>query len=218
MGDNHAVGVGIRTFGGLQAELGCKRRHRGCKGADEKSLGNSYEWNDKWDGSDGKSTYEQYFDECEKAKNAGCVGFLADDMSVCTLVNALCEPEGGQTDDDWDNLAFFAMVDCVEDDGTTPLVAGECASNKWSGYLNMNTNVEFGDTENLENIFNKPKRLLDMWVDRFGICTSKDMVTGLKGSVVGKANVVKYAVAAEAKTTDKAVTFSLEDGLKCENN
>ena len=62
----------------LNIGVGCKRRHRGCKGADEKSLGNSYEWDDKWDGSDGKSTYEQCFDECEKAKNAGCVGTVCN--------------------------------------------------------------------------------------------------------------------------------------------
>ena len=72
------------------------------------------------------------------------------------------------------------MVDCVEDDGTTPLVAGECGSNNWSGYLNSNKDVQFGDTEKLENIYNKPKGWLNRMIDRYAICTSEDMVTGLK--------------------------------------
>ena len=91
------------------------------------------------------------------------------------------QPEGGQTDDDWDNLAFFAMVDCREDDGKTPLEAGECPSGKWSAYFNINQNLEFGDTESLDAIYNMPERVLqNTFKGRFGACPSKEMVTGLK--------------------------------------
>ena len=39
-----------------------------------------------------------------------------------------------------------------------------------------------------------------------------------KATVIDGANAVLYKDAGEAKTTDKEVTFSVENGLKCENN
>ena len=120
------------------------------------------------------------------------------------------------------------MVDCETNDGSTELFAGSCPSNKWSNYFNGSPVNEFGDRENPDTVYNIPtfsadgERPTEIGM-RFNMCPRKSQVIGIKAAAMPfneefKVHEMSAPFSAlEARTFEKDIILTLEDGLTCEN-
>ena len=55
---------------------------------------------------------------------------------------------------------------------------GEC-DGPVSDYINLNTDLEFGDIETIDMLY-EHERMLRMFIQVYGVCSSRNLVLGLK--------------------------------------